>query len=102
VLEAGEGLGGCALSLKLAPVWVVRQSGSQVSGPVRSSAAPWCRGVSVRVGSVAGSLGFGVSCFVAGAGCGGVAGLALGPGSNTALKLTWLSGSGKRQIARIR
>jgi hypothetical protein len=52
--------------------------------------------------SGAASLGFGVSCFVAGAGCGGRAGRALGPGSNTALKLTWLSGSGKREIARIR
>jgi hypothetical protein len=52
--------------------------------------------------SDAASLGFGVSCFVAGAGCGGRAGWGLGPGSNTALKLTWLSGGGKRQIARIR
>jgi hypothetical protein len=52
--------------------------------------------------SAAASLGFGVSCFVVGVGCGGVAVWGLGPGSNTALKLTWLSGSGKRRIARIR
>jgi hypothetical protein len=45
--------------------------------------------------------GFGVSCFVVGVGCGGGAGCALGPGANTALKLTWLSGDGKRRIARI-
>jgi hypothetical protein len=51
--------------------------------------------------SGAASLGCGVSCFVVGVGCGGGASLALGPGSNTALKLTWLSGGGKRRIARI-
>jgi hypothetical protein len=50
VLEAGEGLRRCAPSRKLAPVWVVRKSGSQVSGPVRSSGGSWCRGVSVGVG----------------------------------------------------
>jgi hypothetical protein len=64
VLEAGEGLRDCALGLKLAPVWVVRQSGSQVSGPVRSSGGLWRRGVSVRVGSVAAPHGSGVCCFV--------------------------------------
>jgi hypothetical protein len=47
-------------------------------------------------------LGFGVSCFVVGAGCGGGASWALVPGSNTALKLTWLSGGGKQRLARIR
>jgi hypothetical protein len=35
-------------------------------------------------------------------GRGGRAGWGLGPGSNTALKLTWLSDGGKRRIARIR
>jgi hypothetical protein len=63
VVEAGEGLEGCVPGRKLAPVWVVRKSGSQVSGPVRSRGGLWCRGVSVRVGSAAASLGFGVSCF---------------------------------------
>jgi hypothetical protein len=51
--------------------------------------------------SGAASLGFGVSCFVVGVGCGGGASWGLGPGSNTALKLTWLSGGGKREITRI-
>jgi hypothetical protein len=52
--------------------------------------------------SGAASLGCGVSCFVVGVGCSGGADWGLGHGSNTALKLTWLSGSGKREIARIR
>jgi hypothetical protein len=35
VLEAGEGLRGCATGLKLAAVGVARQSGSEVGGLVR-------------------------------------------------------------------
>jgi hypothetical protein len=51
----------------------------------------------------AAALGFGVSRLVARVGRGGgVVVWASGPGANTALKLTWLSGSGKRRIARIR
>jgi hypothetical protein len=63
------------------------------------------RGVEVcRSGLVSGAAlqGFGVSCFVAGAVRGGGAGWGLGHGSNTALKLTWLSGGGKQEISRIR
>jgi hypothetical protein len=35
MIEAGEGLRDCALGLKLAPVWMARQSGSEVGGLVR-------------------------------------------------------------------
>jgi hypothetical protein len=76
-------------------------SANEVSDLFRSSGGSWCRGVSVGVG-----LGCGVArlwgkllCAVAVRG--GRAVWGLGPGSNTALKLTWLSGGGKRQIARI-
>jgi hypothetical protein len=78
-------------------------------GPATRLVARFAAVVGRRVGAcrsewVSGAAhhGFGVSCFVVGVGCGGVAVWGLGPGSNTALKLTWLSGSGKRQIARIR
>jgi hypothetical protein len=73
MLEAGEGLGGCVPGRKLAAVWVARQSGREVSGPVRSRGGLWCWGVSVGVGFRCGgpcfwgkSLVAGVSCGVAG------------------------------------
>jgi hypothetical protein len=102
VLEAGEGLRDCGPGLKLAPVGVAQQSGSQVSGPVCSRGGLWCRGVSVEVGFGCGGLWFWGKLLCAVVGRGSGAGWGLGPGSNTALKLTWLSGGGKRRIARIR
>jgi hypothetical protein len=102
VVEAGEGLGDCVPGRKLAPVWVAQQSGSQVSAPVRSSGGAWCRGVSVGIGLGCCGLWFWGKLLCPVVGRGGGAGWGLVPGSNTALKLTWLSGGGKRRIVRIR
>jgi hypothetical protein len=76
-------------------------SANEVSGPLRSSGGSWCRGVSVGIGLGCGLLRFWGKLLCAVAGRGGGASQALGPGANTALKLTWLSGSGKRQTTRI-
>jgi hypothetical protein len=89
-------------SLKLATVWVARQSGREVSGPFRSSGESWCWGVSVGISFGCGASRFWGKLLCPGAVRGGRAGWASGHGSNTALKLTWLSGGGKRRIARIR
>jgi hypothetical protein len=73
----------------------------EVSGSLRSRGGSWCRGVSVGVGFRCGVTRLWGKLLCAVVGRGGVAGWGLGPGSNTALKLTWLSGGGKRQLARI-
>jgi hypothetical protein len=68
----------------------------EVSGSLRSRGGLWCRGVSVGVGFGCGAPWLWGKLLCPGAGRGGRAGWGLGPGSNTALKLTWLSGGGKR------
>jgi hypothetical protein len=102
VVEAGKGLRDCGPGLKLAAVWVAWWSGNEVSGSLRSRGGSWSWGVSVGVGFGCGVARFWGKLLCPVVGLGGRAGRALGPGSNTALKLTWLSGSGKRQIVRIR
>jgi hypothetical protein len=77
-------------------------SANEVRGSLRSRGGSWCRGMSVGIGFGCGAPWFWGKLLSPVAGRGGGAGRALGPGSNTALKLTWLSGSGKREIARIR
>jgi hypothetical protein len=88
-------------SLKLATVWVARRFGIDVGGSIRGSGRLWCRGVKAGVGFGCGVARFWGKLLCPGVGRGGGAGWGLGPGSNTALKLTWLSGGGKRRIARI-
>jgi hypothetical protein len=77
-------------------------SANEVSGPLRSRGGSWRWGVSVGVGFGCGAPWFWGKLLCPGAGRGSGAGWGLGHGSNTALKLTWLSGGGKRRIARIR
>jgi hypothetical protein len=77
-------------------------SANEVRGSLRSRGGSWCWGVSVGVGFGCGVARLWGKLLCPGAGRGGGAGWGLGPGSNTALKLTWLSGGGKQRIARIR
>jgi hypothetical protein len=76
-------------------------SANEVRDSLRSRSGSWCRGVSVGVGFGCGLPRFWGKLLCPVVGRGGGPGRALGPGSNTALKLTWLSGGGKRRIARI-
>jgi len=97
VLETSEGLSDCVPGLKLAMVW---ERGGLAARLVDRFAVAVRRGVGACRSELilgAAPLSFGASRLVARAGCGGVAGRALGYGSNTGFHLTRLAPLGSAE-----